>query len=148
MNKTWWKEAVCYQIYPRSFMDSNGDGVGDIKGLISKLDYLQELGIDVIWICPFYKSPNADNGYDISDYQAISDEFGSIEDIDLLLKGVHGRGMKVILDLVLNHTSDEHPWFVESRSSRDNPKRDWYIWRDGQDGREPNNWESIFSGSA
>ncbi|MED4694231.1 alpha-glucosidase [Peribacillus frigoritolerans] len=148
MNKTWWKEAVCYQIYPRSFMDSNGDGVGDIKGLISKLDYLQELGIDVIWICPFYKSPNADNGYDISDYQAVSDEFGSIEDIDLLLKDVHGRGMKVILDLVLNHTSDEHPWFVESSSSRDNPKRDWYIWRDGQDGREPNNWESIFSGSA
>lgn len=148
MNKTWWKEAVCYQVYPRSFMDSNGDGVGDLRGLISKLDYLQELGIDVIWICPFYKSPNADNGYDISDYQAVSEEFGSIEDIELLLKEVHQRGMRVILDLVLNYTSDEHPWFVESRSSRDNPKRDWYVWRDGQDGREPNNWESIFSGSA
>lgn len=148
MKKIWWKEAVCYQIYPRSFMDSNGDGIGDLKGIISKLDYLKELGIDVIWICPFFKSPNADNGYDISDYQDIMDEFGTMEDFDLLLEEIHKRGMKVILDLVINHTSDEHPWFIESRSSKDNPKRDWYIWRDGKDGKEPNNWESIFSGSA
>lgn len=148
MNKYWWKEAVCYQIYPRSFMDSNGDGIGDLQGIISKLDYLQEFGIDVLWICPFFKSPNADNGYDISDYQDIMEEFGTMEDFELLLKESHKRGMKVILDLVINHSSDEHPWFVESRSSKDNPKRDWYIWKDGVDGKEPNNWESIFSGSA
>jgi alpha-glucosidase len=148
MKKYWWKEAVCYQIYPRSFMDSNGDGIGDIQGIISKLDYLQEFGIDVLWICPFFKSPNADNGYDISDYQDIMEEFGTMEDFELLLKESHKRGMKVILDLVINHSSDEHPWFVESRSSKDNPKRDWYIWKDGVDGKEPNNWESIFSGSA
>jgi alpha-glucosidase len=148
MNKVWWKELVAYQIYPRSFMDSNGDGIGDLKGIISKLDYLKELGIDLIWICPVYKSPNDDNGYDISDYQDIMDEFGTMEDFDLLLKEVHDRGMKLIVDLVINHTSDEHPWFIESRSSKDNPKRDWYIWRDGKDGKEPNNWESIFSGSA
>ncbi|GIP09415.1 alpha amylase catalytic subunit [Paenibacillus macerans] len=148
MRKVWWKEAVAYQIYPRSFMDSNGDGVGDIPGIISKLDYLQELGIDVIWICPIYKSPNDDNGYDISDYQDIMDEFGTMEDFDRLLSGIHERGMKVIMDLVLNHTSDEHPWFIESRSSRNNPKRDYYIWRDGKDGGEPNNWESMFNGSA
>ncbi|WP_409304621.1 glycoside hydrolase family 13 protein [Peribacillus sp. SCS-155] len=148
MKKKWWKEAVSYQIYPRSFMDSNGDGIGDLKGIISKLDYLQDLGVDVLWICPFYKSPNADNGYDISDYQEIMEEFGTMEDFDLLLKEIHARGMKVILDLVINHTSDEHPWFIESRSSRDNPKRDWYIWKDGNHGKEPNNWESIFSGSS
>ncbi|MED3624739.1 glycoside hydrolase family 13 protein [Neobacillus thermocopriae] len=148
MNKKWWKECVAYQVYPRSFMDSNGDGIGDLKGIMSKLDYLKDLGIDVIWICPMYKSPNDDNGYDISDYQAIMDEFGTMEDFDELLKEVHKRGMKLILDLVINHTSDEHPWFIESRSSKDNPKRDWYIWRDGKNGREPNNWESIFSGSA
>lgn len=148
MNKYWWKEAVCYQIYPRSFMDSNGDGIGDLQGVISKLDYLQEFGIDVLWICPFFKSPNADNGYDISDYQDIMEEFGTMEDFELLLKESHKRGMKVILDLVINHSSDEHPWFIESRSSKDNPKRDWYIWKDGVDGKEPNNWESIFSGSA
>ncbi|WP_163182801.1 MULTISPECIES: alpha-glucosidase [Neobacillus] len=148
MNKKWWKESVAYQVYPRSFMDSNGDGIGDLKGIMSKLDYLKDLGIDVIWICPMYKSPNDDNGYDISDYQAIMDEFGTMEDFDELLKEVHKRGMKLILDLVINHTSDEHPWFIESRSSKDNPKRDWYIWRDGKNGKEPNNWESIFSGSA
>lgn len=129
-------------------MDSNGDGIGDLQGIISKLDYLKELGIDVIWVCPIYKSPNDDNGYDISDYQDIMDDFGNIEDFDSLLKEVHKRGMRIILDLVLNHTSDEHPWFVESRSSRDNPKRDYYIWRDGKDGAEPNNWESMFNGSA
>ncbi len=148
MEKKWWKESVVYQIYPRSFMDSNGDGIGDLKGIISKLDYLKELGIDVIWICPMYKSPNDDNGYDISDYQDIMEEFGTLADFDELLEEVHQRGMKLILDLVINHTSDEHPWFIESRSSKDNPKRDWYIWRDGKNGKEPNNWESIFSGSA
>ncbi len=148
MKKAWWKEAVAYQVYPRSFMDSNGDGIGDLQGMISKLDYIKELGIDVIWICPMYKSPNDDNGYDISDYQDILDEFGTMADFDELLVEVHKRGMKLIIDLVINHTSDEHPWFIESRSSKDNPKRDWYIWRDGKDGKEPNNWESIFNGSA
>ncbi len=139
---------MAYQVYPRSFMDSNGDGVGDLKGVTSKLDYLKELGIDVIWLSPMFKSPNDDNGYDISDYQDIMEDFGTMEDFDELLHEVHARGMKLILDLVINHTSDEHPWFIESRSSKDNPKRDWYIWRDGKDGKEPNNWESIFSGPA
>lgn len=148
LKKTWWKEAVAYQIYPRSFMDSNDDGIGDLKGITQKLDYLKDLGIDVIWICPVFKSPNDDNGYDISDYQDIMSEFGSMEDFDILLEEVHKRGMKLILDLVINHSSDEHPWFIESRSSKDNPKRDWYIWRDGKEGQAPNNWESIFSGSA
>ncbi len=148
MNKVWWKEAVAYQIYPRSFMDSNGDGIGDLNGIISKLDYLKDLGIDVIWVSPFYKSPNDDCGYDISDYCDIMDEFGTMDDFNRLLDEVHKRGMKLIADLVINHTSDEHPWFIESRSSLDNPKRDWYIWRDGVNGAEPNNWESIFSGSA
>lgn len=148
MNKKWWKEAVAYQIYPRSFMDSNGDGIGDIQGVISKLDYLQELGIDVIWICPIYTSPNDDNGYDISDYKGIMEDFGTMADFDQLLKEVHERDMKLIMDLVINHTSDEHPWFIESRSSKDNPYRDYYIWHPGKNGKEPNNWESIFSGSA
>ena len=148
MERVWWKEAVGYQIYPRSFKDSNNDGIGDIIGIISKLDYLKELGIDVIWVCPMYKSPNDDNGYDISDYQDIMDDFGNMEDFDLLLDEVHKRGMKLIIDLVINHTSDEHPWFMESKLSKDSKKRDWYIWRDGKDGVEPNNWESIFKGSA
>lgn len=148
MKKIWWKEAVGYQIYPRSFQDSNGDGIGDLQGIISRLDYIKNLGIDVIWICPMYKSPNDDNGYDISDYQDIMSEFGTMADFDQLLKEVHARGMKLIIDLVPNHTSDEHQWFVESRSSKESPKRDWYIWRDGKDGGEPNNWESIFGGSA
>lgn len=147
MNNVWWKEAVAYQIYPRSFMDSNGDGIGDLQGVISKLDYLEELGIDVIWICPIYKSPNDDNGYDVSDYRDIMAEFGTMEDFDELLRKVHERGMKLIMDLVINHTSDEHPWFVESRSSLDNPKRDYYIWADPKDGMEPNNWASLFGGS-
>ena len=147
MNKVWWKEAVAYQIYPRSFMDSNGDGIGDLRGIITKLDYLKDLGVDVIWICPMYKSPNADNGYDISDYQDIMEDFGNMKDFDELLAGVHERGMKLIIDLVINHTSDEHPWFIESRSSKDNPKRDWYIWEEAKNSKEPNNWESIFSGS-
>jgi len=148
MKKVWWKEAVAYQIYPRSFMDSNGDGIGDIQGIISKLDYLQELGVDVIWICPIYTSPNDDNGYDISDYQDIMEDFGTMADFDELLEAVHSRGMKLILDLVINHTSDEHPWFIESRSSKENPYRDYYIWHPGLPEKEPNNWESIFGGSA
>ncbi|WP_375055099.1 alpha-glucosidase [Zobellella sp. DQSA1] len=148
LQRSWWKEAVAYQIYPRSFMDSNGDGVGDLNGIIIKLDYLQELGVDVLWLCPMYPSPNDDNGYDISDYQGIMAEFGTLADFDRLLAEVHARGMRLILDLVVNHTSDEHPWFIESRSSKDNPKRDWYVWRDGKHGAEPNNWESIFKGSA
>ncbi len=148
MKTAWWNEAVVYQIYPRSFMDSNGDGIGDLNGITSKLDYLKELGIDVIWLSPVYQSPNDDNGYDISDYQAIMEEFGTMEDFDRMLAGIHERGMKLVMDLVVNHTSDEHPWFVESRASMDNPYRDYYIWREGTDGKEPNNWGSCFSGSA
>ena len=148
MEKKWWKEAVAYQIYPRSFMDSNNDGIGDLQGIISKLDYLKDLGIDVIWICPVYKSPNDDNGYDISDYQDIMSDFGTMEDFNELLSEIHKRNMKIIIDLVINHTSDEHPWFIESRSSKQNPKRDWYIWREGKDNKETNNSESIFKGSA
>ena len=148
MNKQWWKEAVAYQVYPRSFNDSNNDGIGDLPGVIEKLDYLKDLGIDVIWLSPMYKSPNDDNGYDISDYKDIMDEFGTMHDFNQLLEGAHKRGMKLILDLVVNHTSDEHPWFIESKSSKDNPKRDWYIWKKPKsDGSEPNNWESIFNGS-
>lgn len=147
-SQKWWKEAVVYQIYPRSFMDSNGDGIGDIQGIISKLDYLKELGVDVVWLSPVYKSPNDDNGYDISDYQDIMDEFGTLSDWDYLIKEMHVRGLKLVMDLVVNHTSDEHAWFVESRKSKDNPYRDYYIWRDGKDGKEPNNWGSFFSGPA
>ena len=127
MHRKWWKEAVAYQVYPRSFNDSNNDGIGDLPGIIEKLDYLKDLGIDVIWLSPMYQSPNDDNGYDISDYRAIMDEFGTMEDFDRLLKEVHHKGMRLILDLVVNHTSDEHPWFIESKSSKDNPKRKWYI---------------------
>lgn len=148
MHKTWWKESVVYQIYPRSFKDSNGDGIGDLRGIIEKLDYLKELGIDVVWLCPVYKSPNDDNGYDISNYRDIMDEFGTLDDWQELLDGMHQRGIKLIMDLVVNHTSDEHPWFVEARKSKDNPYRDYYIWRPGKNGREPNNWASHFSGSA
>ena len=133
MKKTWWKEAVIYQIYPRSFMDSNKDGIGDLKGITDKLDYLKYLGIDVIWLSPVYKSPNDDNGYDISDYQAIMDEFGTMEDFDVLLDEAHKRGIRIVMDLVVNHTSDEHKWFMESRSSRDNACRDYYIWREGKE---------------
>lgn len=148
MRKQWWKESVVYQIYPRSFMDSNDDGIGDLGGIRMKLDYLKELGVDVIWLCPVYQSPNDDNGYDISDYYKIMDEFGGMEEWKKLLHEVHERGMKLIMDLVVNHTSDEHPWFIESRKSKENPYRDYYIWRKGKDGKEPNNWESFFSGSA
>ncbi len=149
MNRTWWKEAVIYQIYPRSFMDSNGDGIGDLQGIISRLDYLKYLGIDVIWLSPVYKSPNDDNGYDISDYRDIMDEFGTMEDFDALLSSAHERGIKIVMDLVVNHTSDEHQWFVESRKSKDNAYRDYYIWREGKDVQTPpNNWGSCFGGSA
>jgi oligo-1,6-glucosidase len=148
MHKTWWKEAVVYQIYPRSFYDSNGDGVGDLRGIIQKLDYLKELGVSVVWLSPVYKSPNDDNGYDISDYHGIMDEFGTLADWDEMLEGMHKRGIKLLMDLVVNHTSDEHPWFKEARKSKDNPFRDYYIWRPARDGKEPNNWVSFFSGSA
>ena len=148
MNKTWWKESVVYQIYPRSFCDSNGDGIGDLKGITSKLPYLKELGINVIWLSPVYQSPNDDNGYDISDYEDIMTEFGTMADFDEMLNTAHSLGIKIVMDLVVNHTSDEHKWFIESRSSKNNPKRDYYIWKDGKDGKEPNNWGSCFSGSA
>lgn len=148
MHKKWWKESVVYQIYPRSFMDSNGDGIGDLQGIISKLDYLKNLGVDVIWLSPVYESPNDDNGYDISDYQAIMREFGTMGDWDELLKEIHRRDMKLIMDLVVNHSSDEHKWFVEAKKSKENPYRDYYIWRKGKDGKEPNNWYSNFGGSA
>ena len=150
----WFREAVVYQIYPRSFQDSNGDGIGDLRGIIDRLDYLQTLGIDVLWLSPIYTSPQDDNGYDIADYQDIDPTFGTLADVDELIAQAHARGIRLVMDLVVNHTSDEHPWFVESRSSTDNPKRDWYWWRAPRDadgdspGGAPNNWESFFSGSA
>lgn len=148
MEKRWWHSSVVYQIYPRSFNDSNGDGIGDLKGIIEKLDYLKKLGIDVIWLSPVYKSPNDDNGYDISDYYDIMDEFGTMEDMDNLLKEAKDRGIKIVMDLVVNHTSDEHKWFIEAKKSKDNEYRDYYIWRDPVDGAEPNGLDSCFSGSA
>ncbi|MDO4295216.1 MAG: alpha-glucosidase [bacterium] len=148
MKHTWWKESVVYQVYPRSFRDSNGDGIGDLNGITEGLDYLKELGIDVIWLSPVYQSPNDDNGYDISDYQAIMADFGTMEDFDRMLAEAHKRGIRILMDLVVNHTSDEHPWFVESRSSKDNPHRDYYIWKEPKEGREPNNWGACFGGSA
>lgn len=148
MEKKWWKESVVYQVYPRSFCDSDGDGIGDLNGITGKLGYLKELGIDVIWLSPVYDSPNDDNGYDIRDYCAIMKEFGTMEEFDLLLAKAHQYKIKIVMDLVVNHTSDEHKWFVESKSSKENPYRDYYIWRDGKDGKEPNNWGSCFSGPA
>ena len=148
MEQKWWKEAVVYQVYPRSFKDSDGDGIGDLPGIIQKLDYLKNLGVNVVWLCPVYKSPNDDNGYDISNYQDIMDDFGNMKDIESLLTETHRRDIKLIMDLVVNHTSDEHPWFIESRSSLDNPYRDFYIWRKGKNGLPPNNWGSVFGGSA
>ncbi|MDO5336138.1 MAG: alpha-glucosidase [Eubacteriales bacterium] len=148
MSRTWWKESVVYQIYPTSFMDSNGDGIGDINGIRQKLDYLKSLGIDVIWISPMLESPWDDNGYDISDYRRIQKMFGTMEEYELLLKEAHERGLKILMDLVVNHTSDEHAWFVESRSSKDNPYRDYYIWKPARDGKEPNNWGACFGGSS
>lgn len=148
MSEQWWKERVFYQIYPRSFQDSNGDGIGDIPGILSRLDYLKWLGIGAVWLCPVYDSPNADMGYDIRDYEKIMSEFGTLKDFDRLVEELHRRDIKLIMDLVVNHSSDEHAWFVESRQSRDNPYRDYYIWRDGKDGKEPNNWASFFTPSA
>ncbi|ADO76373.1 glycoside hydrolase family 13 protein [Halanaerobium praevalens] len=148
MNKKWWKEAVVYQIYPRSFNDSNQDGIGDLRGIIEKIDYLDQLGVDAIWLNPVYKSPNDDNGYDISDYKAIMDEFGTMEDLEELMQVLDEHNIKLIMDLVLNHSSDEHHWFQKSRQSKDNPYRDYYIWRDGKNGGPPNNWQSFFGGSA
>jgi oligo-1,6-glucosidase len=154
-NAEWWKSAVVYQVYPRSFADSDGDGVGDLPGLLAHLDYIADLGVDVVWLSPVYRSPQEDNGYDISDYQDVDPLFGSLDDLDDVIQAVHQRGMKLIMDLVVNHTSDEHPWFVDSRSARDSAHADWYFWRDaragtigGQPGAEPNNWGSVFSGSA
>src|SRR4051794_17474500 len=145
----WWQKGVIYQIYPRSFMDSNGDGVGDLPGIVARLDYLEWLGVDAVWLSPIYPSPMADFGYDVADYTGIEPLFGTMDDFDRLLADIHRRGMKLILDLVPNHTSDRHPWFLESRSSRDNSKRDWYIWRDpAPGGGPPNNWLSTFGGSA
>ncbi len=146
--QAWWKEAVIYQIYPRSFADSNGDGIGDLNGIRAHLAYLAKLGVDVIWLSPIYASPNDDNGYDISDYRAIMKEFGTMADFDALLSEAHELGLKIVMDLVVNHTSDEHAWFIESRRSKDNPYRDFYIWRPGREGQAPNNWESYFSGPA
>lgn len=148
MNKVWWKETVVYQIYPRSFKDSNGDGIGDLNGIIEKLDYLQYLGVDVIWLSPIYKSPNDDNGYDISDYYDIMDEFGTMADWEALIDGIHKRKMKLMMDLVVNHTSDEHQWFQASKESKDSPYRDYYIWKPGKGDQPPNNWRSFFAESA
>lgn len=148
MERKWWHSSVVYQIYPRSFNDSNGDGIGDINGIREKLDYLKELGIDVIWLSPVYKSPNDDNGYDISDYCDIMDEFGTMDDMEKLLKEANEKGIKILMDLVVNHTSDEHKWFIEAKKSKDNKFRDYYIWRDPVNGHEPNNLASCFSGSA
>lgn len=147
-NSQWWKESIVYQIYPRSFQDSNGDGIGDLQGIISRLGYLRDLGIDVIWLCPVYDSPNDDNGYDIRDYFAIMEEFGTMNDMKQLIREAQKHGIRIIMDLVANHTSDEHHWFIESRQSKDSPKREWYIWKPESAGKEPTNWESIFGGSA
>jgi alpha-glucosidase len=144
----WWQKAVFYQIYPRSFADGNGDGIGDFAGITARLDHLTYLGVDAIWLSPHFPSPFLDCGYDISDYTAVAPEYGSLDDFKRFLDEAHARGLRVVLDLVLNHTSDQHAWFAESRSSRDNPKRDWYVWRDGRDGGPPNNWVSLFGGSA
>lgn len=148
MEKDWWKKSVVYQIYPRSFCDSDGDGIGDLNGITGKLDYLKELGADVIWLSPVYESPNDDNGYDISDYQAVMKNFGTMADFDRMLEEIHARGMKLVMDLVVNHTSDEHPWFQESRKGKDNLYRDYYIWKKPKEGKEPNNWGSCFGGPA
>ncbi len=148
MEKKWWQKSVVYQIYPRSFCDSDGDGIGDLNGITGKLEYLKHLGVDVIWLSPIYKSPNVDNGYDISDYQDIMDEFGTMEDFDRMLARAHELGLKIMMDLVVNHTSDQHAWFKESRKDKENPYRDFYFWKEGRDGKAPNNWGAVFGGSA
>ena len=146
MKRTWWKEGVVYQIYPRSFKDSNGDGIGDLRGILEKIDYIASLGVDIVWLNPIYGSPNKDNGYDISDYENIMEEFGSLADFDALIEGFHRRGMRLVMDLVVNHSSNEHSWFKESRSSRSSSKRDYYIWKRGKDGGPPNSWQACFGG--
>lgn len=148
MKSTWWKQGVVYQIYPRSFMDSNGDGIGDLQGIISKVPYLKKLGVDIVWLCPVYGSPNDDNGYDISDYKDIMKEFGTLADMENLIDTLHNAGIRLIMDLVINHTSDEHPWFIEARSSKNSEHRDYYIWKKGKDGLPPSNWGGCFGGSA
>jgi len=148
LKEPWWKKAVVYQIYPKSFKDTTGDGIGDLRGIIEKLDYLKKLGVDVIWLTPIYKSPQRDNGYDISDYYAIDERYGTMDDFDRLVAEAHARGIRIIMDIVVNHTSTEHEWFKQARSSKDNPYRQFYIWKDPVNGREPNNWESKFGGSA
>ena len=148
MNRTWWKEGVVYQIYPRSFMDSNGDGIGDLAGITRKADYITSLGVDIVWLNPVYRSPNKDNGYDISDYEEVMEVFGTMADLSTLVSALHERGIRVVMDLVVNHSSNEHPWFRESRSSKESPKRDWYIWKPGRAGGAPNNWKACFGGSA
>src|SRR5438309_8843017 len=153
IDNTWWKHAVIYEIYPRSFQDSNGDGIGDLKGITQRLDYLQALGVDAIWISPMYPSPQVDFGYDISDYENVDPQYGTLKDFDRLVEEAKKRNIRVILDMVLNHTSDKHKWFIESASSRTNAKRNWYVWNDGKPGPNgkpvpPNNWESLFGGSA
>ena len=146
---TWWQDAICYQIYPRSFANSNGDSIGDLPGIIDTLDYLQSLGVTAFWLSPYFPSPNFAWGYDVADYTAVDPDYGTLADADRLIAEAHQRGLRIILDLVLNHTSDQHPWFQQSRSSRDNPYRDWYVWRDpGPGGGPPNDWESLFGGSA
>lgn len=152
IHRAWWKESSVYQIWPASFKDSNDDGVGDIPGIISKLDYIRDLGVDIVWLCPSYKSPQVDMGYDIADYYSIADEYGTVADVEKLIKGCHDRGMKLLMDLVVNHTSDQHEWFKKSRSSKDSEFRDWYVWRpprfDENGNRQPpNNWVSHFQGT-
>ena len=146
--ETWHKESVVYQIYPKSYMDTNGDGIGDIRGIIEKLDYIKSLGVNCVWLSPCYPSPGDDNGYDISEYRGIAKEYGTLEEFKEMLDEMHKRGIRLLMDLVVNHTSDEHEWFVESRKSKDNPYRDYYIWRDGVDGKAPNEWTAAFGGSA
>jgi glycosidase len=148
MKREWWHKSVVYQIYPRSFQDSNGDGIGDLQGIISRLDYLKDLGVDIIWLCPVYASPNDDNGYDISDYYSIHPEYGTMDDMEALIAEAGKRGIGIMMDIVANHTSDEHPWFIAASKDKMNPYRDFYIWRDGKDGKEPSDLQSIFSGSA
>jgi alpha-glucosidase len=146
--RNWWADAVFYEIYIRSFQDSNGDGVGDLNGITSRLDYLADLGVTALWITPFYPSPQIDFGYDVSDHEAVDPQFGTLADFDRLLDAAHRREMRVVVDIVLNHTSDRHPWFEASRRARTSPLRDWYVWRDGARGGPPNNWESVFGGPA
>lgn len=148
MANQWWQSAVVYQVYPRSFQDSNGDGIGDLPGITQRLDYIKQLGADVIWLNPIYRSPGVDNGYDISDYYDINPEFGTMADFDQLLTTAHAKGLKIMMDIVVNHSSDQNKWFTTSAQSKDNPYADYYIWRDPVDGHEPNNWGGFFGGSA